>query len=106
MSDSPARRRRVPPLMDTLGKLCVEGRQLAEYLFQVPSDAAARQQILGIIDQVAVEGKKQGRREMLRICDELRTAAKASPSPQQVDVLVNGFHRLSNLWRAAKSGLL
>ncbi|HYT70337.1 MAG TPA: hypothetical protein VEK78_03075 [Gemmatimonadales bacterium] len=106
MSDSPAPRRRVPPLMDNLGKLCVQGRQLAEYLWQVPSDVAVRAQILGVIDQVAAEGKKQGRREMLRICDELRTAAKASPSSQQVDVLVNGFHRLMNLWQAAKSGLL
>ncbi len=28
------------------------------------------------------------------------------PSPQQVDLLVNGFDRLFQLWQAAKSGLL
>ena len=43
---------------------------------------------------------------MPRICEELKTAAKATPSPQQVDVLVTGFDRLVNLWQAAKSGLL
>ena len=43
---------------------------------------------------------------MPRICAELKTAANASPSPQQVDLLVNGFDRLMHLWQAAKSGLL
>jgi hypothetical protein len=43
---------------------------------------------------------------MPRLCGELVTAAKATPSPQQVDLLVNGFDRLYQLWQAAKSGLL
>ena len=98
--------RRQPPVMDALGKLCTEGKQLADFLWQVPDDAAARQKILGIIEQIAIEGAKQGRREMPRICEDLKTAAKASPSPQQVDLLVNGFDRLVGLWQAAKSGLL
>jgi hypothetical protein len=92
--------------MDALGKLCTEGKQLADYLWQVPKDEAARQQIIAILDQIRVEAAKQGRKEMPRICDDLATAAKASPSPQQVDVLVSGFDRLVNLWQAAKSGLL
>jgi len=92
--------------MDALGKLCTEGKQLADYLWQVPKDEPARQQILGILEQIAVESAKQGRREMPKICEELKTAARASPSPQQVDVLVNGFDRLVGLWQAAKSGLL
>jgi hypothetical protein len=99
-------RRSQPPLMDALGKLCTEGKQLADYLWQVPKDEAARQQIIAILDQIRVEAAKQGRKEMPRICDDLATAAKASPSPQQVDVLVSGFDRLVNLWQAAKSGLL
>ena len=106
MSDPNAPRRSRPPLMDALGKLCTEGKQLADYLWQVPKDAAARQKIIALLDQIAAEGTKQGRREMPRICEELRTAAKASPSPQQVDVLVTGFDRLVSLWQAAKSGLL
>jgi len=106
MSDPNASRRSQPPLMDALGKLCTEGKQLADYLWQVPKDQAVRQQILGILDQIAAESAKQGRQEMPHICEELKTAAKASPSPQQVDVLVTGFDRLVGLWQAAKSGLL
>ena len=105
MSD-PNRRRPRAPLMDALGKLCVEGKQLAEYLWQVPDDAGARQKIFALLEAIAAEGTKQGRKEMPRLCGELVTAAKATPSPQQVDLLVNGFDRLYQLWQAAKSGLL
>ena len=105
MSD-PNAPRRAPPVLDALGKLCSEGKQLADYLWQVPKDEAARERVLTILDQIAAEGTKQGRKEMPRICADLKTAAKASPSPQQVDLLVNGFDRLMNLWQAAKSGLL
>ena len=106
MSDPNAPRRSQPPLMDGLGKLCTEGKQLADYLWQVSKDEAARQKIIALLDQIAAEGTKQGRKEMPRICEELKTAAKATPSPQQVDVLVSGFDRLVSLWQAAKSGLL
>lgn len=105
MNDPNARRPRAP-LMDALGKLCVEGKELAEYLWQVPDDAGARQQIVVLLDKIAAEAAKQGRKEMPRICEELVPAAKATPSPQQVDLLVNGFDRLYQLWQAAKSGLL
>jgi hypothetical protein len=94
------------PLLDALGKLITDGKQSADYLWQVPDDQAMRDKILTILDQIAVEGAKQGRKEMPRIAQELKTAAKASPSPQQVDLLVNGFDRLMQLWEAAKSGLL
>ncbi len=106
MSDPNPPRRSQPPLMDALGKLCTEGKQLADYLWQVPKDEAARDKIIALLDQIAAEGAKQGRKEMPRICEELKTAAKASPSPQQVDMLVSGFDRLVRLWQAAKSGLL
>lgn len=106
MTDQNAPRRSQPPLMDALGKLCTEGKQLADYLWQVPKDESVRQKIIAVLDQIGAEGTKQGRHEMPRLCEELKTAAKASPSPQQVDVLVTGFDRLVNLWQAAKSGLL
>jgi len=104
MTEQP--RRSGPPLLDTLGKLCTEGKQAADYLWQVPKDEAMRKKILDLLDQIAVESTKQGRKEMPRICEELKTAAQASASPQQVDILVNGFDRLVHLWQAAKSGLL
>lgn len=108
MSDPqpPRRQPRPPPLLDALGKACADGKAAAEYLWQVPDDAAVRQKIIGLLDQIATESAKQGRREMPRIAQELKVAAQASPSPQQVDVLVDGFDRLTKLWQAAKSGLL
>jgi hypothetical protein len=42
---------------------------------------------------------------MGRIVAELETAAAATPSPQQVELLQDGFDRLMRLWAAAKSGL-
>jgi hypothetical protein len=105
MNDAKSRRPH-PPLLDALGKLCTEGKELANYLWQVPDDPAVRQQILAVLDRIAAESAQQGRREMPRICKELTTAASATPSPQQVDLLVNGFDRLYQLWQAAKSGLL
>lgn len=94
------------PLQDALGKLCIEGKQAAEYLWQVPGDAAVRQKIVTQLESIAVEAEKQGRKEMGRIVGELLPAARATPSPQQMDVLVDGFDRLTKLWQAAKSGLL
>ncbi|HEV8264081.1 MAG TPA: hypothetical protein VGQ06_03960 [Gemmatimonadales bacterium] len=94
------------PLMDALGKLCADGKAAAEYLWQVPKDDGVRQKILAILDQIGVESAKQGRREMPRLAEELKVAAQATPSPQQVDLLVDGFDRLTKLWQAAKSGLL
>jgi hypothetical protein len=93
-------------MQDALGRLCAEGRGAAEYLWQVPDDAGVRAKVVTILEQIAAEAQSQGRREMGRIVDELLPAAKASPSPQQVDLLVDGFDRLTKLWMAAKSGLL
>jgi hypothetical protein len=106
MSKAPHDRRPRAPLLDALGRLCTEGKEAAEYLWQVPNDAAVRQKLLTILDGIEAESTKQGRREMPRLVGELRVAAKASPSPQQVDLLVDGFDRLYKLWEAAKSGLL
>ena len=92
--------------MDALGQLCADGKAAAEYLWQVPKDEAVRKQILAILDQIGTESAKQGRREMPRLVEELKAAARATPSPQQVDMLVDGFDRLTKLWQAAKSGLM
>ena len=106
MPDPQKPRRTRQPLLDALGTLCTEGKQSADYLWQVPDDAAVREKILTILGQIAVESKKQGRREMPKIAEELKVIAQKTPSPQQVDLLVNGFDRLIQLWQAAKSGLL
>lgn len=106
MTDSRPPRRSHAPLLDALGKLCVEGKQAADYLWQVPDDASVRDRILVILEQIAAESRGQGRREMPKVAEELMIAARATPSPQQVDLLVNGFDRLYHLWEAAKSGMI
>jgi hypothetical protein len=92
--------------MDALGKLCAEGKASAEYLWQVPDDMQVRLKIVGTLEQIGALAHEQGRKEMGRIVEDLVTAAKASPSPQQMDLLVDGFDRLTKLWQAAKSGLM
>jgi len=106
MPDPKDQRKSRVPLLDALGKLISEGKQSADYLWQVPDDQTERAKIANLLDQISAEGTKQGRKEMPKIAEELKTALKASPSPQQVDLLVNGFDRLWQLWEAAKSGLL
>jgi hypothetical protein len=91
--------------MDRLGELCKAGRDSATYLWQVPNDEAVRQKIAAILAEITTEAAKGGRREMGRLASELETALSASASPQQVELLQDGFDRLSRLWAAAKSGL-
>jgi hypothetical protein len=101
----PAPRRAIPPLMDRLGELCTSGRECATYLWQVPNDEAVRRKIAGILAEIKVEAAKGGRQEMGRLAVELETAIAASASPQQVELLQDGFERMNRLWAAAKSGL-
>jgi hypothetical protein len=101
----PAPRRQVPPLMDRLGELCTAGRDSATYLWQVPDDESVRRKIAGILIEIKNEAAKGNRREMGRVAAELESALAVSPSPQQVEVLQDGFDRLLRLWAAAKSGL-
>ncbi len=104
-SEGPAPRPPFQPLMDRLGELCVAGRDSATYLWQVPDDAAVRGRIVEILAEIRTEAVKSGRREMTRLVDEMQTAAGASPSPQQVEILQDGFERLTRLWQSAKSGI-
>jgi len=104
-ADRPAPRRPIPPLMDRLGELCQAGRDGAAYLWQVPGDAAALARIAEILTEIRGEGVKSGRREMTRLVDEMQAAAGASPSPQHVEILQDGFERLTRLWQSAKSGI-
>jgi hypothetical protein len=64
-----------------------------------------RRKIAELLAEIKVEAAKQGRQEMGRIALELETAVAATPSPQQVELLQDGFERLNRLWAAAKSGL-
>lgn len=94
------------PLIDRLGELCMSGRDSAAYLWQVPGDLDMMVEIGKKLTEARSECQQQGRREMIRIVDELQTALAASASPQQVEILQDGFDRLVKLWQAAKSGLM
>jgi hypothetical protein len=101
----PAPRRSVPPLMDRLGELCKAGQDSATYLWQVPDDESVRRKIAAILTEIKAEAAKGGRREMGRVAGELEAALAVSASPQQIEILQDGFDRLTRLWAAAKSGL-
>jgi hypothetical protein len=108
MSDDPnqpAPRRPFVPLMDRLGEMCTAGRDATAYLWQVPADEAMRARVVALLAEIRTEALKSGRREMTRLVEEMQTAAAASPSPQQVEILQDGFDRLMRLWQAAKSGI-
>ena len=94
------------PLVDRLGELCISGRDSAAYLWQVPADDNVRGEIGKKLVEIRTECDRQNRREMNRIVVELEVAVAASPSPQQVEILQDGFDRLVKLWQAAKSGLM
>ena len=101
----PVPRRPIPPLMDRLGELCKAGKDSATYLWQVPDDESVRRKIADILAEIKTEAAKGGRNEMGRVAGELESALRVSPSPQQVEILQDGFDRLMRLWAAAKSGL-
>ena len=44
-----------PHHLDKLGKLCVEGQEVATYLFQVPDDQSQWQRIREIVDGILKE---------------------------------------------------
>ncbi len=94
------------PLLDRLGELCTTGRDSAAYLWQVPTDQRMREEIGRKLVEIRAEAERQNRREMTRVVAELETALAATPSPQQVEILQEGFDRLVKLWQSAKSGLM
>jgi hypothetical protein len=102
----PKPRRHTPPLLDAMGRAILEGKDAATFLWQVPDDQAARDHLQASLELIRRESQAQGRREMPQLCDDLLTALKAQPTPQQVDILQDGFDRLYKLWAAAKSGLM
>jgi hypothetical protein len=106
MDDSQPPRRRTEPLLDEMGTAITAGKDAVAFLWQVPGDTATREQVVDLLTRIRDGSARQGRTEMPRLCEELLVAARAQPTPQQVDMLQDGFDRLYKLWAAAKSGLL
>jgi len=92
-------------VVDELGQAILDGKDAASFLWQVPDDVETRDRIAKLLKFIQDKAERGGRREMPQICRELQVAIAASPSPQQVDILQDGFDRLHKLWQAARSGL-
>lgn len=104
MTDRSTSGARPGPLMDPLGQLIQQGRDAAEFLWQVPEDTATRTQVGGLLAQIGAEAAAQGKREMPALCEAMRPAANAAPTPQSVEILQEGFERLHRLWLSTRSG--
>jgi hypothetical protein len=93
-------------LLDPLGKLCFEGQDVANYLFQVPDDASQWDRIRSIVDAILIEAAKTTRRELPAIAKEMKEALTQAPSVMVAEQLMSGFDRMTKLWKSAKSGLM
>jgi hypothetical protein len=92
-------------MLDPLGKLCFEGQDVANYLFQVPDDASQWERLRGIVDAILQETAKTKRKELPAIAMELREIIQGPPSVMAAEQLMSGFDRMTKLWKSAKSGL-
>ena len=90
--------------MDRLGERCQAGRDSATYLWRVLDDESVRRKIAAILAEIKVEAAKSGVRRWTAGSWNWRLLW-VSPSPQQVELLQDGFDRMIRLWAAAKSGL-
>ena len=93
-------------VMDPLGKLCFEGQDVANYLFQVPDDVSQWERLERIVDAILVEAAKTKRRELPSIAEEMKQALQQPHSVMLAEQMLNGFDRMTRLWKSAKSGLM
>lgn len=91
--------------VDRLGRLCQEGTDIAAYLFQVPDDAAQRQRLGEILDDIIRVAARGRQRELPAIATELKGFLAQPPSLAGVAAFQEGFDRISKLWAAARSGI-
>jgi len=95
--------RRQAPTMVSLGSLIHAGRLATEALWAHPDDSVGRGQVEELVARVRMEANYLGLSEMLVVCDEIGPIANAAPTPQAVEILINGFERLARHWRAAQT---
>ena len=93
-------------LLDPLGKLCFEGQDVANYLFQVPDDASQWDRLRRIVEGILREAATTQRKELPAIAQEMQQALSQPPSVMVAEQLVSGFDRMTKLWKSAKSGLM
>ncbi|UCG88628.1 MAG: hypothetical protein JSW71_08840 [Gemmatimonadota bacterium] len=93
-------------VLDPLGRLCFEGHDVANYLFQVPDDASQWERLQRVVDAILAETAKTKRKELPAIAMEMREVMQGPPSAMAAEQLVSGFDRMIKLWKSAKSGLM
>lgn len=98
-------KRRPQPPLDNVGKLLFEGKDVADYLFQVPDDEAQRQRLRGVLTGIIDAAKAGGHNELPRIAEEAQASLAEPSSPQAAEMVQVGFDRMVRLWQAARSGL-
>ncbi len=94
-----------PKFLDTLGRLCIQGREVSTYLFQVPSDEEQAREIRTILRGIIAECERTPHKELPRIAEHLLVVSNELPSIASADELVSGFDRMVKLWEASRSGL-
>lgn len=91
--------------IDGLGRLCLEGQDVATYLFQVPHDERQWMRLRQIVDGIIQASAKTRLRELPAIAQEMRETLAGPPSIMAADQLHAGFDRIIKLLRSAQSGL-
>ncbi len=92
-------------LVQGLGTLCLEGRDVASYLFQVPTDQKQWARLRQIVDRIIEAASKLGMRELPAIGKEMQQVLTGPPSIMAADQLTAGFDRIIKLLGSAQSGL-
>lgn len=91
-----------PQYLDTLGRLCVQGREVSSYLFQVPSDEEQAHEIRAILRGIIAMCERSSHDELPRIAAHLLDVSNELPSIAAADGLVAGFDRMVRLWEASR----
>ena len=86
------------PNSNPVGGAILEGRRLVTYLWQSPHDAATRAQLQQVLAVIRYDYTEHAGGKIQDICQEMLLALRATPSPQQVDLLENGFDRIYRIW--------
>jgi len=94
-----------PLHLDRLGILCLQGQDVATYLFQVPDDETQWTKMRVIVEEILKETAGSQRRELPRLVNELKEAVDGSHDMMTADQLQSGFDRLVKLWKSARSGI-
>jgi hypothetical protein len=86
------------PLQSATSRAILEGRALVTVLWQNPLDASTRARVKQILSAIKHDYAEQPSPRVRLTCQEMLVALRATPSPQQIDLLENGFNTLYRLW--------